>query len=349
MYDAYARIFTRLGLSSARCRPTPARSAATQSHEFQVLADSGEDAIAFSTGSDYAANIEMAEALAPAAPRPAPAAALERVATPTQKTIDEVAAFLERRRRQQCVKTIVVRGRDGLVALCVRGDHEINEVKAAKLAELPGESVLADEAEILRRTGARPGFARPGRLAGIDSASSSTAAPPRSPISSAAATRTARTITARTGTAMRAVTRVADIRKVVEGDPSPDGNGALQIARGIEVGHVFQLGQKYAEAMGASVLDEDRQGQRDADGLLRHRRQPHRRRRDRAEPRRSRHPLAGTDGAVARRDLPDQCAQNARVREAAERLYEELIGGRHRRRCSTIAACARARCSPTWS
>ena len=254
MYDAYARIFTRLGLEFRAVQADTGAIGGNASHEFQVLADSGEDAIAFSTGSDYAANIEMAEALAPSAQRPAPAQALERVDTPTQKTIDEVSAFLGVA-PAQCVKTILVRGSEGLVALCVRGDHEINEVKAAKLAELPGESALADEAEILKATGARPGSIGPVGL------------PDSIPVivdRSAAVLADFVCGGNRDGTHYRGanwdrdarVTRVADIRKIIEGDPSPDGRGELKIARGIEVGHVFQLGQQYAEAMGASVLDD---------------------------------------------------------------------------------------------
>jgi len=254
MYDTYARIFTRLGLAFRAVQADTGAIGGNASHEFQVLADSGEDAIAFSTDSDYAANIEMAEALAPTAQRPAPTSTLERVATPTQKTIDEVCAFLKVA-PAQCVKTIVVRGKDGLVALCVRGDHEINEVKAAKLAELPGESVLADESEILAATGVRPGFIGPvGLPASIPVIVDRSAAmladfvcggnEDGTHYRGASWERDAR------------VTRIADIRKIVEGDPSPDGKGTLRIARGIEVGHVFQLGQKYAEAMGASVLDD---------------------------------------------------------------------------------------------
>ena len=160
MFDAYARVFTRLGLRFRAVQADTGAIGGNASHEFHVLADSGEDAIAFSDASDFAANVELAEALAPSVPRPAPTAALARVATPTQKTIDAVAALLGVT-PAQCVKTLLVRGRDGLVALCVRGDHEINEVKAAKLAELPGESVLASEAEIVAATGSRPGFLGP--------------------------------------------------------------------------------------------------------------------------------------------------------------------------------------------
>ena len=164
MYDAYVRIFTRLGLAFRAVQADTGAIGGNASHEFQVLADSGEDAIAFSTGSDYAANIEMAEAVAPSTQRPAPAATLERIDTPTQKTIDDICSFLKVDPKQ-CVKTILVRGNDGLVALCVRGDHEINEVKAAKLAELPGVSELADEAAIVKATGVKPGFIGPVSLA----------------------------------------------------------------------------------------------------------------------------------------------------------------------------------------
>jgi len=254
MYDTYGRIFTRLGLRFRAVQADTGAIGGNASHEFQVLADSGEDAIAFSTGSDYAANIEMAEAVAPATPRAAPAAALERVATPTQKTIDEVSAALGVS-PAQCVKTILVRGSDGLVALCVRGDHEVNEVKAAKLAELPGESLLADEAEIVRATGTRPGFIGPVGLPDsipviVDRSAAALADfvcggnQDGSHYTGANWERDAR------------CTRIADIRKVVEGDPSPDGKGVLKIARGIEVGHVFQLGDKYAQALGATVLDD---------------------------------------------------------------------------------------------
>ena len=254
MYETYARIFTRLGLAFRAVQADTGAIGGNASHEFQVLADSGEDAIAFSDVSDYAANIEMAEALAPATARPAPSAALARVDTPTQKTIEEVSALLEVD-PTRCVKTILVRGNEGLVALCVRGDHEINEVKAAKLAELPGESALADEAEILAATGVRPGSIGPVGL------------PDSIPVivdRSAAVladfvcggNRDGTHYTGANWERDARVTRVADLRRIVEGDPSPDGSGTLRIARGIEVGHVFQLGRKYAEAMGATVLDD---------------------------------------------------------------------------------------------
>ena len=254
MYETYARIFTRLGLKFRAVRADSGAIGGDASQEFHVLADSGEDAIAFASGSDYAANVELAEALAPATPRPAPGAALARVATPTQKTIEEVSAFLGVA-PAQCVKTIIVRGHAGLVALCVRGDHEVNEVKAAKLAELPGESVLAAEAEIVAALGCKPGFIGPAglpeaipvivdRSAAVLADFVCGANADGSHYTGANWERDAR------------VSRVADLRKVVEGDPAPDGAGTLGIARGIEVGHVFQLGQRYAESMQATVLDE---------------------------------------------------------------------------------------------
>jgi prolyl-tRNA synthetase len=259
MYQAYTRIFTRLGLSFRAVQADTGAIGGNASHEFQVLADSGEDAIAFSDGSDYAANIEKAEALAPAAPRPAPAAALTRVDTPSQKTIEEVSAFLQVA-PQQCVKTLLVRGKDGLVALCLRGDHEINEVKAGKLAELPGESELASEEEILAATGTRPGFIGPvGLPASIPVIVDRSAAALADFVCGGNADGSH--YTGANWERDARITRVEDIRQVVAGDPSPDGQGTLQIARGIEVGHVFQLGSKYAEALDATVLDDQGKAQ----------------------------------------------------------------------------------------
>ena len=254
MHEAYSRIFTRLGLKFRAVQADTGAIGGSASQEFHVLAESGEDALAFSDQSDYAANVERAEALAPATPRPAPAQPLKRVDTPTQKTIEEVSAFLEVS-PTQCIKTLIVRGNDGLVALCLRGDHEINEIKAAKLPELPGESVLADETEIVKQIGCVPGFLGPvGLPRGIPVIVDRAAAVVADFVcggnvagthySGANWERDAR------------ITRVEDLRKVVAGDPSPDGRGTLGIARGIEVGHVFQLGTKYSEALGATVLDD---------------------------------------------------------------------------------------------
>ena len=255
MYDAYSRIFTRLGLTFRAVDADTGAIGGSASHEFQVIADSGEDAIAFSDGSSYAANIEKAEAMAPGIERPAPSAELARVATPTQRTIEEITALLGVP-AAQTVKTILVRGAEGLVALVVRGDHDINEVKAAHLPELPDTSELASEADILAAIGTRPGFIGPVGL------------PDTIPV---IVDRSAAVLadfvcggnqdgTHYTGANWQRdarINRVADIRKVVDGDTSPDGHGTLRLARGIEVGHIFQLGQKYAEAMGARVLDNN--------------------------------------------------------------------------------------------
>jgi len=254
MYDAYSRIFTRLGLEFRAVDADTGAIGGSASHEFQVIADSGEDAIAFSDASPYAANIEKAEALAPTTERRAPGAALTRVDTPTQRTIEEVTAHLGVS-AAQTVKTILVRGAEGLVALCVRGDHEVNEVKAAHLAELPDESELATEEEILAATGTRPGFIGPvGLPEGIPVIVDRSAAVLADFV--CGGNQDGTHYTGANWERDARVTRVADIRKVVEGDPSPDGQGTIRFARGIEVGHIFQLGQKYAEAMGAGVLDE---------------------------------------------------------------------------------------------
>ena len=260
MHAAYTRIFTRLGLKFRAVRADSGAIGGDASQEFHVLADSGEDAIAYAVSengadaSDYAANVEMAEAIAPTGERVAPSMALTRMDTPTQKTIDEVATFL-RVSPQQCVKTLLVRGKDGLVALCLRGDHEINPVKAAKLAELPGESTLASEEEIIAATGSKPGFLGPvGLPAAIPVIVDHSAAALADFVCGGNADGSH--YTGANWERDARITRVCDLRSVVAGDPSPDGKGTLQIARGIEVGHVFQLGQNYAEAMKATVLDD---------------------------------------------------------------------------------------------
>lgn len=253
MYEAYSRIFTRLGLKFRAVAADSGAIGGDISHEFQVLADSGEDAIAFSNASDYAANVELAEAIAPQGLRPEPSQPLKRLETPTQKTIDAVSAFLGVA-PSQCIKTLLLRGPQGTIALCVRGDHELNEIKASKLPELGGESVLASEAEILTATGAPAGFIGPVGL------------PDNVPvIVDRAAALLADFVCGgnRDGTHYTGanwhrdarVTRIADLRKVIAGDPSPDGHGTLSIARGIEVGHIFQNGRKYTQSMNVTVLD----------------------------------------------------------------------------------------------
>jgi prolyl-tRNA synthetase len=254
MYQAYSRMFTRLGLKFRAVQADTGAIGGNASHEFQVLAHSGEDAIAFSDGSEYAANIEKAEALAPAISRSAPNATLQRVDTPRVRTVDDVVAHFGIT-PDRVLKTVLVRGKEGLVALCLRGDHDINEVKANKLPELPDESVLASEEEILAAVRARPGFIGPvGLPDSIPVIVDRSAAVLADFVCGGNANDTH--YTGANWERDARITRIEDIRQVVEGDPSPDGHGTLHIARGIEVGHIFQLGKKYAEALGATVLDD---------------------------------------------------------------------------------------------
>lgn len=258
MYDAYTRIFTRLGLVFRAVNADTGAIGGSASHEFHVLADSGEDAIAFSDGSQYAANVEMAEALSPGA-RPAPAEAMADVTTPWQRTCEEVAKLMGIP-LQRTVKSVAMMGEQGFVLALVRGDHVVNEIKLAKLPGL-ADYRLATEAELTEYLGSEPGFLGPVN--------------PLKPISviadrSVAAMADFVVGANRKGFHLSGVNwgrdlpepaLVADIRNAVEGDPSPDGQGTLRIARGIEVGHVFQLGQKYAEAMKATVLDAEGKAQ----------------------------------------------------------------------------------------
>lgn len=254
MYQAYTRIFTRLGLKFRAVQADTGAIGGNASHEFQVLADSGEDALVFSDGSDYAANMEKAEALVPTINRPAPSATLQRVDTPRVRTVEDVIKHFGIN-ADRIVKTVLVRGKDGLVALCLRGDHDINEVKAGKLPELAGESVLASDEEILAAVGVRPGFIGPvGVPDAIPVIVDRSAAVLADFVCGGNANDTH--YTGANWERDARITRVEDIRQVVVGDASPDGHGTLQIARGIEVGHVFQLGNKYAEALNATVLDD---------------------------------------------------------------------------------------------
>ena len=255
MYDAYARIFTRLGLRFRAVAADTGAIGGSASHEFHVLADSGEDAIAFSSGSAYAANLEMAEAVAPLAPRPAPSEALRRVVTPYQRTCEMVAELLEVP-LARTVKSLALVGEQGFVLALVRGDHAAHEIKLRKMAGL-ADYRMATEAEITEHLGTEPGFIGP-----IGASRPVTVIADRSVAAMAdfvvgANEKGFHLAGVNWGRDLSEPALVADIRNVVEGDPSPDGHGTLGIARGIEVGHVFQLGTKYAEAMGATVLDAE--------------------------------------------------------------------------------------------
>jgi prolyl-tRNA synthetase len=258
MYDTYGRIFTRLGLKFRAVVADTGAIGGAMSHEFHVLADSGEDALAFSTGSDYAANVERSEAAAPA-PRAAASEAMRKVDTPTQKTCEDVAALMGIP-LARTVKSVAAMGVDPennprFVLALVRGDHSVNEIK---LAKLPGmtEYRLATEDEIRQHLNASPGFLGPiAPSKGIFVVADRDVAAMADFVVGANADG-AHLAGVNWGRDLPEPDLVADIRNVVEGDASPDGQGTLGIARGIEVGHVFQLGRKYAEAMGMTVLDE---------------------------------------------------------------------------------------------
>jgi prolyl-tRNA synthetase len=254
MYDAYTRIFSRMQLNFRSVFADTGSIGGTGSQEFHVLAESGEDAIAFSDGDDYAANLELAPAPPPAAARPAPGASIEKVETPRVKTVADVATFL-RIAPDRIVKTLMVEGSDGeLVALIVRGDHELNAIKAAKLPGVESPLRMASAARVLEATGCEPGFLGPIGLECRMYADHSALA-----IADFACGANERDthLTGVNWARDLPEPTAADLRNVVAGDPSPSGQGKLAIARGIEVGHIFQLGRKYSEAMKASVLDKD--------------------------------------------------------------------------------------------
>ncbi|WP_456379446.1 proline--tRNA ligase [Thiolapillus sp.] len=254
MHQTYSRIFERCGLDFRPVAADPGAIGGSGSHEFHVLADSGEDAIAFSTQSSYAANVELAEALPDRKQRPAPSMTMELVDTPDAKTIAELVAQFNQP-IERTVKTLVVEAEvGGLIALLVRGDHELNEIKAEKLPQVASPLRFATEEEICEAIGAGPGSLGPVNLPIPAIADHSVAVLADF---SAGANMDGKHYFGINWERDAPLPEVADIRNVVEGDPSPDGKGQITIARGIEVGHIFQLGTKYSEAMNATVLDEN--------------------------------------------------------------------------------------------
>ncbi|TLY57376.1 MAG: proline--tRNA ligase [Gammaproteobacteria bacterium] len=246
MYEAYTRIFTRTGLTFRAVRADSGAIGGDVSQEFHVLAASGEDVIAFSDGDDYAANLEVAVALAPQGPRPAPQQPLRKLPTPGARTIEDLARFLKVD-PARCVKTLIVEGSDEqAVALVVRGDHGLNAFKAQKLAGVASPLRMASAERVLRATGAEPGYVG---VVGLECRVYADDF-----VCGANEKDTHFTGVNWERDVKGAV--AADLRNVVEGDPSPSGKGRLKIARGIEVGHIFQLGRKYSEPMKAVVLDE---------------------------------------------------------------------------------------------
>jgi len=253
MYDAYTRIFTRMGLKFRAVQADGGSIGGDTTQEFHVLADSGEDAIAFSDSDDYAANLDTAATLAPGTPRAAAAQPLTKVPTPNARTIAEVSALLGVN-PAQCVKTLLVDGSAGdIVALVIRGDHELNPVKSQKLDGVASPLRMAGAERIRAASGAEPGFIGPLGFKGkvyVDHAAAHLA-----DFVCGANERDMHYRGVNWGRDL-ADPQSVDIRNAQAGDPSPSGRGTLKIARGIEVGHIFQLGQLYSAAMNASVLDE---------------------------------------------------------------------------------------------
>ncbi|AUX88814.1 proline--tRNA ligase [Acinetobacter sp. ACNIH1] len=261
MYEAYCKIFTRLGLDFRPVQADTGSIGGSGSHEFHVLASSGEDDIAFSTESDYAANIEMAEAIL-VGDRAAPTQELKVVDTPNQKTIADVSSFLGTDPAHS-VKALLVQGvaaEEGkaapVVALFLRGDHELNEIKAEKHPKIAAPLAFATEAQ-LAELGLTAGFVGPQGL--VEKGLTVIVDRAASVLSDfvAGANEADKHATGVNWERDAQFSEVYDLRNVVEGDPSPDGKGTLQIKRGIEVGHIFQLGKKYSEALGCKVLGED--------------------------------------------------------------------------------------------
>ena len=256
MYDAYCRIFERIGLDFRAVIADTGSIGGSASHEFHVLASSGEDDIAFSDSSDFAANVELAEALAPSNKRPPPSKPLLEIETPEQHTIEEVSAFLEVA-PSEVAKTLIVVGADEgtpLIALVIRGDHSLNEIKAEKHPLISSPLELANEEQVKAALNCKPGSIGPTGLS--------------MPIfADRAAAELSDFICGANKDGIHLggcnwerdceSTEILDLRDVCEGDPSPDGQGNITIKRGIEVGHIFQLGSKYSESMQAKVLDEN--------------------------------------------------------------------------------------------
>jgi prolyl-tRNA synthetase len=253
MHAAYTAIFERLGLGFRVVDADSGEIGGSRSQEFHVLADSGEDAIAYCDADQYASNIETAATFVPQGDRPAAAESLEKISTPGVRSIEALCEFLDVT-PQETLKTLIVDGTDGPVALVLRGDHELNAVKAQKIPGVASPLTMSSAETIIKATGSPPGFAGP---IGLDI-----------PVFCDHATALMSDFVCGANEADMhyrgvnldrdiAVPDTVDLRNVIAGDPTPGGKGTLSIARGIEVGHIFQLGDKYSEAMGATVQDPD--------------------------------------------------------------------------------------------
>lgn len=257
MYTAYTAIFERLGLKFRVVDADSGEIGGSRSQEFHVLADSGEDAIAYSDADNYASNIETAATSPAATDYPDAGQDLQKIPTPGVKTIEALCKFLETG-ASQVLKTLIVEGTDGPVALLLRGDHELNAVKAQKIPDVASPLTMASPEDIAKATGCGPGFVGPiglGMPVFFDHATVG-----MSDFVCGANEKDMHYTGVNFGRDLDIPTTV-DLRNVVAGDPTPGGSGTLSIARGIEVGHIFQLGTKYSETMGATVQDPDGQNQ----------------------------------------------------------------------------------------
>ncbi len=254
MRVAYQRVFERVGVDFRIVVADSGNIGGSRSEEFHVLAQSGEDLLAVSDQGTYAANVEAAQTLPPDTPRTSADQSLERVATPGVHTIDELCESLSVPARQ-CLKTLLVKGAEGgPVALVLRGDHELNEIKAAKHPAVADPLTLADADAVKAATGAEPGSVGP---AGLDIPVIADHAAVQVADAICGANEDGFHLTGFNWGRDAGEPEAADLRMVVEGDPSPDGEGQLRLVRGIEVGHIFQLGRKYSEALGVTVLDQN--------------------------------------------------------------------------------------------
>ncbi len=254
MYQSYSNIFNRLGLKFRAVIADSGAIGGAVSHEFHVLADSGEDAIAFSTESNYAANVEKAEAIMPIGTRPKPNAEKQLVDTPNQRSIEEVSQFFNISTKQ-CLKTLIVKAKDdGLIALLLRGDHELNTLKAEKIKEIVSPLEFASDEEILASCGCRPGSIGIFDLKIPMIADRSVTLMANFVCGANQEGKHYKNVNWERDIALP--NQIEDLRQVVAGDLSPDNKGELTLARGIEVGHIFQLGDKYTKAMNAAVINE---------------------------------------------------------------------------------------------
>jgi prolyl-tRNA synthetase len=344
MFDCYTRIFTRLGLKFRAVAADTGAIGGTGSHEFHVLADSGEDAIAYCPQSDYAANVELAEALPPAAPRGPASAPMKKVPTPDKTRCEDVAALLALP-LQRTVKAIAVVHDEAFHLLLLRGDHDLNEIKTQKLPGLDPFR-FATEAEIVRHLGCKPGYIGPVGAPPSIRVIADRSVAAMSDFVCGANDEGFHLTGVNFGRDVPEPALVADIRNVQRGDPSPDGNGTVEIVRGIEVGHIFQLRTKYSEAMKATFLDDqgkERVFEMGCYGIG----------------------VTRIVGAAIEQGHDDR-GRWIRSRRSGSRSFRSAIGGAKRsastpmsctrscsprawKSCSTTGTSARASSSPTWN